>query len=75
MTATGEPLSFLDLRSIDDPPLAAWLRESRRLRSVGAVHYGPDAVDRHHDGRVLADAYDGLLFVGETTRAVPVEQD
>jgi len=75
MTATDEPLSFLDLRSVDDEVLAAWLREPRRLRSVGAIHYGPDATDRHHDEFILADAYDGLLFVGETTRAIPLERD
>ena len=45
------------------------------MRSVGAIYYGPDETGEHHDRRVVTEAYDGVLFVRETTQAVPITHD
>ena len=57
----------------------AWFDEPRAKRELGAVYYGPDgpaddAADgeaTHNERRLLPEAFDGLLFVRETTATQP----
>lgn len=74
--ATGFDLAFLDFDAAStDAQLDAWLAEPRAKRELGAVYYGTDgSVENEKDGvaahnavRVLPEAFDGLLFVRETT--------
>jgi erythromycin esterase len=74
--ATNEPIVFADLETVmADDRLTAWFGDRRRIRSVGALYYGESEVENHHDRRIVADAYDGLLFVRETNRALPIACD
>lgn len=50
------------------PELADWLDDPRRLHDVGAVYRG-DPFDEY----VVADAFDGILFVERSTRARPLD--
>jgi len=65
----GSP-RFLDIReTADDSRLSQFLREERPLRQPGGM-YDPESDDEA--GLVLADAFDALIHVDETTRAVPL---
>jgi len=59
----------------DDDRLAAYFDAERPTRSVGAL-YDPDGAfgDVHQHYR-LPEAFDGLLFVAETSRARPIERE
>lgn len=64
-----DPLFFLAIQSAsEDPALEAVLDSDARIRSVGA-YVGNES--EHWTTIVPADVYDGLIFVQETTRAVP----
>ena len=65
----GSPL-FLDVRaSADDDRLQAFLREERPLRQPGGMY---DPEEEYESTIVLADAFDALVHVDESTRAVPL---
>ncbi|KPN30944.1 erythromycin esterase [Halolamina pelagica] len=66
--ADGSPL-FLDHRAVDAEGLETFLREERPLRQPGGM-YDPD--ESYESDIVLADAFDALCHVDETTRAVPL---
>ncbi|MWG35239.1 erythromycin esterase family protein [Halomarina oriensis] len=74
--ATGSRFAFLDFDAMGgDERLAEWFAEPRAKRELGAVYYGSDGPseseddgqDAHNAVRVLPDAFDGILFVRETT--------
>lgn len=74
--ATGGDLTFLDFETaIECERLEKWLLEPRAKRELGAVYYGsggPAENEKsgqavHNAVRVLPEAFDGLLFVRETT--------
>jgi erythromycin esterase len=74
--ATECALAFLDFESTGEAErLREWFAEPRAKRKLGAVYYGPDGPaengkdgqSAHNAVRVLPDAFDGLLFVRETT--------
>lgn len=79
---TEEDRAFLRLRSLPAADgLAEWITEPHTKRSLGAVYYGadgPDDGDRdgratHNARRVLSEAFDGLVFVRETTPTQPLD--
>lgn len=77
LTATFDdidhPLFFVDVQgAVDTPELTELLESEQRIRSVGAFA-GDEAA--HWAAIVPADVYDGLIFVQETTRAVPNERE
>jgi erythromycin esterase len=73
--ATGSDLAFLVFDTARDERLAEWLGEPRAKRELGAVYYGSDGPSEnekdgeaaHNAVRNLPEAFDGLLFVRETT--------
>lgn len=66
------PLCFLDFESAaEDPRVRQWLEREHDMHSLGALFYADDEKNRCH--YVPADDFDGLLYVDETTRAVPLE--
>jgi erythromycin esterase len=70
-----EPVYVLDFDSIaDDSSLAEWFADERLIRSLGAIYYGQNETDSHHACDVLPDAFDGLVFVSETSRAIPLDR-
>jgi erythromycin esterase len=74
--AVDEPVWFVDLDDVtDDERLADWFDAERSVRSLGAVYDPDDEHDRLHDSYRLPDAFDGLLFVAETSRARPIERE
>lgn len=64
----GSPL-FLELSGIDDDRLHEFLHEERPLRQPGGMY---DPEESYESDLVLADAFDTLVHVDETTRAVPL---
>ena len=74
--SVDDPLWFLDFDAVtDDERLADYFAEPRAVRSLGAIYDPDDEHDRLHDEFRLPLAFDGLVFVAETTRAQPVERD
>jgi erythromycin esterase len=74
--ATGCDLAFLNFDTVsEDERLDEWFAEPRAKRKLGAVYYGPDGPSEnekdgqaaHNAVRVIPKAFDGLLFVRETT--------
>ena len=74
--ATGCDLAFLNFDAANESDrLEKWLAEPRAKRELGAVYYGPDGPSKnetdgqgaHNAVRALPEAFDGLLFVQETT--------
>lgn len=75
LTGLDCEVGFLDIETaVDDPALDALFDEEHRLHSIGAV-YDPAAPDTHVDWYVLADAFDGLCYVDETSRARPLDRE
>lgn len=65
LAAAGEPLLALDLREArGDDPGAAWLREPRPFRSIGAL-----AMDEQFFPAPVADQFDLLIWIRDTTPA------
>lgn len=72
LASVDEPRYFLDIGACTDhQKLKPLLSEQREIRTAGARYYGRNA-DKHHDLIVLEDAYDGLIFLEETSRAIPL---
>jgi erythromycin esterase len=73
--AVDEPVCVLDFDAIaDDAHLAEWFADERLIRTLGAIYYGENETDSHHACDVLPDAFDGLIFVSETSRAIPLDR-
>lgn len=73
--ALDRPLAFLDFRTATaDPRLADWLDGEHRLHSVGAT-YDPERPEEYVESCVLSEAFDGLWYADETTRARPLDRD
>jgi erythromycin esterase len=72
LAAAGLPLFALDLRGAATDPAAAWFREARPARNIGAGY--ADVYEPNYYLNVVAPAaYDAVFFVGSTTRARPVQ--
>jgi erythromycin esterase len=71
----ADPPYLLDLaRASDDPRCADWLSAERRIRSVGSTYYRADDDGENYAAVTLREAFDGLLFLGETTHAEPLDE-
>lgn len=69
LAATGIPLFALDLRSVPKSgPVATWLSEPHKTRSIGAV-YSEDAAAQFFWETNILKSFDVLLFVEKTTAA------
>jgi len=69
LAATGIPLLAIDLRQAPrSGPVAAWLNESHKSRSIGAI-YSEDAHDTLMANLAARDCFDVMLFVDKTTAA------
>lgn len=64
----GSPL-FLDIRSADDDRLRELLHDENPLRQPGGMY---DPEEDYEADIVLADAFDALIHIDDTTRAVPL---
>lgn len=70
--ALDEPLAFVNFRDArKDERTADWLAEPRQKFRIGGT-FDPDAPEDHLVEFVYANAFDGLCFVAETTRARPL---
>ena len=81
-SATDHDLAFFDFATDRaDGRLEAWLTQPRAKRELGAVYYGPDGPsengkdgqEAHNAGRILPEAFDGLVFVRETMPSVVLD--
>lgn len=71
LAAVEHPVFFLRTDALaSDPVLGTWISSDRARRWSGAVYYGDP--DEHVAVEVLPDAFDGLIFVDETTPTVPL---
>jgi erythromycin esterase len=69
----GMPIFVLDLRRIPaEGTVAGWFDVPHPMREIGAVFAGEEQMSHPV---VLGDHYDGVIFVNETTRAQPVQQE
>jgi erythromycin esterase len=69
---TGLPRAILDFRQIShDSALAKWLAEPRLHRSIGAGFY-PDRPSNVYEEADLPRAYNGLIFIAQSTAAKPL---
>jgi erythromycin esterase-like protein len=69
LAATGIPLFALDLRDAPKSgPVAAWLSESHKTRSIGAV-YSEDSAAQSLFALKAFQSFDAILFVEKTTAA------
>jgi len=66
-----QPCFFLDFESAaEDSRVAEWLTGDHRRHAIGAFFY--DDPEKNRRRYALADELDGLLYVDETSRAVPI---
>lgn len=73
MDALDAPLAVLDVRAATaDDRVAEWLAAPRDQFRTGGT-YDPSAPDAQRLEYVYADAFDGVCFVAETTRARPLD--
>lgn len=71
--ALDEPLAFLDVRAArEDDRTADWLATPREQFRTGGTYDTDDPADQLVE-YVHADAFDGVCFVAETTRARPLD--
>ena len=71
-----DPLWALDFdEATEDGRLREYFETERAVRSLGAVYDAEAEHERLHDDFRLPLAFDGLVFVAETTRARPIERD
>jgi erythromycin esterase len=72
MDALDEPLAVLDVRAAStDERTAQWLAEPREAFRTGGTYDTDDPTDQLVE-YAYADAFDGVCFVAETTRARPL---
>lgn len=75
LTGLGVDQTVLDFDAAGtDPCVAEWLEREHRLHSIGAVFDSADP-EAHTESYVLADAFDGLCYVDETSRARPLNRE
>ncbi len=71
LASSGIPLFALDLKHAPpDSPAAAWLSAPQQARSIGAV-YSDARADQFFMNIVPRSTYDAILFVENTTAALP----
>lgn len=71
LAATGIPIFALDLRAAPASGPESWIREPHRSRNIGAG-YATDYDANYFLNFPAPTAFDAILFVENTTRAVPV---
>ena len=70
-----QPLVFLTLdAAANEPALGTWLDREQRFRDIGAV-YDPETPEEYYESYVLLEAFEGLCYVDETTRACPLTNE
>ncbi len=68
---SGHAIFALDLRRAEEQgPVSDWLAASRPMRSIGAV-YSHETAQQWYRPTILAEQFDALLFLEETTPARP----
>lgn len=73
LRAAGLPRAILDLRAVPaTSPLGAWLAAPQPIRSIG-WGYDPAAASASYQSFVLPQAFDVLIFIENTTAAVPLQ--
>ena len=70
LAASGVRIGVIDLRRAPAGAVRQWLTEARGTRSIGAS-FSPKAAMRAVKPTLMLEAYDGLIFVDETTAARP----
>ncbi|WP_162224222.1 erythromycin esterase family protein [Halorussus salinus] len=71
LDATDERVCFLDLSSPpEDPTVSAWVDRESCLHNVGAVYHSDS--EKNYASVAPRRAFDGLIFVAETTPSNPV---
>lgn len=75
--AVDDPRWFVDFDAVTtaDDRLAEWFEAERTVRSVGAIYDPDEEHDRNHDSYRLPSAFDGLVFVQETSQARPLDDE
>jgi len=69
LAASGIPIFALDLKHVPaNSSAAAWLKESHRTRSIGAVY---SEASNYFDDLSPQANFDAILFVSHTTAALP----
>lgn len=75
LAALDYPLVIVDIRTAsDDDMIAEWLTDPQRHFSVGAT-YDPENPEEYVTEYVYAEAFDGICYLDETTRARPIERE
>jgi erythromycin esterase len=75
MNRLGESPAFLDFDRAADAGLADWLHREHPTRSIGSVFSPEVDASEYYRRTHLPEAFDGLLWVAETNRAVPVGEE
>ena len=72
LAAAGIPIFFLDLRPALEAggTVADWLSTAHPWRMAGAV-YDPGAADAFYRTQAPGEAFEGLIYIQDTTRARP----
>lgn len=74
--ALEDGAAVLDLDSVPaDSALASWLDEPRGVHSIGAVFDEDEYPGEYVQARDLHATFDGVAFVGDSTRARPLPRD
>ncbi len=69
---TGLPRAVIDFRHMaNDNALAKWLTQPRLHRSIGAG-FDPDSANSVYEEVDLPKAYDGLIYIAQSTAAKPL---
>jgi len=73
LSGAGMPLFFLDMTALPaGSPLAAWLAQPHLFHDVGA-NWVADDPEANLQPQSISRKYDGLIFVGETHAARPLD--
>lgn len=67
------PSFILDFEATrDDQRISTWVDATQRLHSIGALYRRDDPAS-HVEPYTLSEAFDGLCYIDDTTRARPIE--
>lgn len=74
-TALDHQVAFLDFQTAKtDPRLVDWLNGKQRLHCIGTA-YDRERPKKHVQSYVLAEAFDGLCYMDETTKTLLYGKD
>lgn len=75
LAALDYPIAIVDIRTAsEDTMIAEWLTNPQRHFSAGAT-YDPKNPEKYVTEYVYSEAFDGVCFIDETTRARPIGHD